>query len=425
MDLLREYAWRGMLQDATEGAAEAFAAGPITAYVGFDPSAASLHVGSLLPIMGLVHLQRAGHHPIAVVGGGTGLIGDPSGKTEERRLLTREEAAYNQQGIRAQLEHFLDFETARNPARMVNNLDWLEQLSMLDFLREVGKHFSVNGLLRKESVRRRLENEETGISYTEFSYSLLQAYDFLALHERFGCTAQLGGSDQWGNITAGIDLIRRVHGGRAHGVVFPLVTSASGVKFGKTEAGAVWLDAQLTSPFRFYQFWLNVDDRDATLYLKYFTLLDRSRIDELEAATRDQPHERAAQRALADDVTCRVHGEDGWGRARQATAVLFGGEIEGLGAAEIADVFSDVPSHDLPAGSLEGTGMLLVELLADTGLTASRGEARRAIEGGGIYLNNQRVTDVQRAVTLEETVEGRFLILRRGKKQYQLVRVTG
>ncbi len=420
--LLDEYRWRGMLHDATEGAEEAFSGDSLTAYIGFDPSAPSLHVGSLLPIMGLVHLQRAGHHPIAVVGGGTGLIGDPSGKAEERPLLSKEEVAANLEGIRAQLEHFLDFETSVNPARMVNNLEWLGEIPMVDFLRDVGKHFSVNQLLRKESVRRRLE-EEDGISYTEFSYLLLQAYDFLVLHDRYGCTVQMGGSDQWGNITAGIELIRRVRGRRAYGVVFPLVTSATGVKFGKTEAGTVWLSPERTSPFRFYQFWLNTDDKDVVPYLRFFTLLDRERIEELAWLVQTRPHERAAQRALAEDVTRRVHGEEGLARARQATEVLFGGAVEGLGAEEIADIFADVPSSEVPRRVLEGEGALLVELLADAGVTSSRGEARRAIQGGGIYLNNVRVADVERRVGVADAVEGRFLILRKGKKSYHLVRL--
>ena len=265
MNLIEEYRWRGMLHDATEGAEEALLDEPRSAYIGFDPTAKSLHVGSLMPIMGLVHLQRAGHSPVALLGGGTGLIGDPSGKTQERQLLTREQAAVNAVGIRDQLAHFLDFDARGNPARMENNLDWLDKLPMIDFLRDTGKHFSVNAMLKKESVRRRLEDDQQGITYTEFSYMLLQAYDFLALYDRCGCTVQLGGSDQWGNIVTGTDLIRRVRGGKAWGVVFPLVTGMGGVKFGKTEAGSVWLDPELTSPYRFYQFWLNTDDRDVMI----------------------------------------------------------------------------------------------------------------------------------------------------------------
>ena len=422
---LDEYNWRGMIQDLTEGACEAFSEGPRTAYIGFDPTASSLHVGSLLPIMGLVHLQRAGHSPIGVVGGGTGLIGDPSGKVQERQLLTKEQAAENIAGIRGQLEHFLDFQVSTNPARMVNNLEWLGELRMVDFLRDVGKHFSVNALLRKDSIRRRLGEEDGGISFTEFSYVLMQAYDFLVLLDRYGCTVQMGGSDQWGNITAGIDLIRRMRGERAFGVVFPLVTSATGVKFGKTEAGTVWLDPARTSPYRFFQFWLNADDQDAIPYLKFFTLLGKAEVAELESALAERPQERAAQRAVAEDVTRRVHGETGLSRAQQATQVLFGGAVEGLSGEEIADIFSDVPSSEFSRGTFEGEGMPILDLLAESGMALSKGDARRSIQGGGIYLNNIRVEDVERRVRLEDALEGRFLVFRKGKKNYHLAELLG
>ena len=424
MSLLEEYRWRGMLQDSTEGAEAALAEGPITGYIGFDPTAASLHVGSLMPIMGLVHLQRAGHHPLVLVGGGTGLIGDPSGRTEERQLLTREETAENIAAIRRQLEHFLDFDGATNPARTIDNLDWLGEIAMVDFLRDVGKHFSVNALLKKESVRRRVEDEETGISYTEFSYALLQAYDFVQLNERYGCTLQMGGSDQWGNITAGIDLVRRMRGERAYGITFPLMTGAGGHKFGKTEAGAVWLDPALTSPYRFYQFWMTVDDRDVIRYLRCFTLLDPEEISELESTHAERPQERAAHRALAEDVTGRVHGEDGLASAQRATEVLFGGEIAGLGAEEIADVFADVPSSEIARAGLDGDGAGVLDLFADAGVCKSRGEARRSIEGGGLSINNVRVEKVEAMVTIADAIEGKFLILRKGKKNYHMVRIA-
>lgn len=419
MNFLEDLAWRGLLHDASEGAAEALAGPqPVRGYIGFDPTASSLHVGSLVPIMGLVRLQRAGHQPVCVVGGGTGLIGDPSGKTTERALLSREDVEANLEGIRRQLEPFLD-------APMINNLDWLGEFRFLDFLRDVGRHFSVNVLLKKEAVRRRLESDEAGVSYTEFSYVLLQAYDFLELSRRHGVTLQMGGSDQWGNIVAGIDLIRRVTGGKAHGVTFPLVTTSSGVKFGKTEAGTIWLDPQRTSPFRFYQFWLNVEDADAGRYLRYFTLMGRDEIEAFDAAVAERPERREAQRALAEDVTRRVHGEGGLARARQATEVLFGGSLEGLGRDEIADIFADVPSSDVPRTALQGEGRPLVEILADAGVTPSRGEARRAIEGGGVYLNNVRVEEAGRALTTADAVEGEFVVLRKGKRQYHLVRVVG
>ena len=424
MSLLEEYRWRGTLQDSTEGAEAALAEGPVTAYIGFDPTAASLHVGNLMPIMGLVHLQRAGHHPIVVVGGGTGLIGDPSGKTEERQLLTRETAAENLASIRAQLEHFLDFDGSTNPARTVNNLDWLGEISMVDFLRDVGKHFSVNALLKKESVRRRVEHDETGISYTEFSYALLQAYDFVQLNERYGCTFQMGGSDQWGNITAGIDLVRRMRGEKAYGITYPLLTGAGGHKFGKTQAGAVWLDPELTSPYRFFQFWMTVDDRDVIRYLRYFTLLGSEEISELESTHEERPNERTAHRALAEDVTGRVHGKNGLASAQRATDVLFGGEIAGLGADAIADVFADVPSSEIALARLEGEGTGVLDLFADAGVCKSRGEARRSVEGGGLSINNVRVEEVGAIVTISDTIEGRFLILRKGKKNYHMVRIV-
>lgn len=422
---IEELHWRGMIYASTEGAAEHLSGGRRTAYIGFDPTAASLHVGSLLPIMGLVHFQRAGHTPIGLVGGGTGLIGDPSGKTAERQLLTKEQVAANAEGIRRQLEHFLDFEVKSNPARMANNLDWLGGLALVDFLRDVGKHFSVNQLMARESVKRRLENEETGISYTEFSYALLQSYDFLELYRREGCTLQMGGSDQWGNITAGTDLIRRMAGGKAYGLVYPLVTNASGTKFGKTEAGNVWLDPALTSPFRFYQFWINADDADVGRYLRFFSLRPREEIEGLEDAVKTAPQAREAQRALAEEVTRRLHGEDGLARARRATEVLFGGDMEGMAADEVADVFADVPSSTVPRAELEGEGMALVELLARSGVATSKGDARRAVEGGGIYLNNRRVADVAHSVRLADAVEGRFLVLRKGKKSYHLVALAG
>lgn len=425
MDLIEEYRWRGLLHDLTDGAAEALREGARTAYIGFDPTADSLHVGSLQTIMGLVHFQRAGNHPIALVGGGTGMVGDPSGRSEERQLLSPAQIEFNLAGIRKQLEHFLDFEVSANPARMVNNLEWLAQLGALEFLRDVGKHFSMNALLRKETVRRRLEDEEVGISYTEFSYSLLQAFDFVSLFDRYDCTFQMGGSDQWGNITAGIDLVRRTRGARAYGVVFPLLTQASGAKFGKSEAGTVWLDPARTSPFRFYQFWLNTDDRDAAQYLKSFTLMPRAEIESLAAETEARPAERAAQKALAADVTERVHGGAALTAAQRATAVLFGGSVDGLTANEIEEIFADVPSVELDRSALQGEGQGIVELLHGAGAASSRSEARRAVQAGGVYLNNQRVEGHERRVTTKDAVEDRFLVLRKGKKSYFLVKLLG
>lgn len=423
-DLIEEFRWRGLLQDLTDGAAEHLAAGPRTCYVGFDPTASSLHVGSLLPIMALVHAQRHGHHPIALVGGGTGLIGDPSGKTEERRLLSLESAAANAEAIRAQLQRFLDFGSRNNPARVRDNLDWLGEIRMVDFLRDTGKHFRVNEMLRKESVRRRLQSGDTGISYTEFSYLLLQAYDFLELHRREECTVQLGGSDQWGNITAGIDLIRRVTGVSAHGVVLPLLTTSTGAKLGKTETGTIWLDPTRTSPYRFYQYWINATDDDALRYLRLFTLLEQDEVVRVGEAARAEPAARHAQRAVAEDMTWRVHGEDGLARARLATRALFGGSLEGLTADEIADIFTDVPWSEVPLGELAGDGTSVVDLLVGARLAGSKSAARRAIEGGGIYVNGRCVEGVDARATAREAIEGRFLVLRKGKKNYALVRLT-
>lgn len=418
------YRSRGLLQDATEGAQEHFAEAPRTAYIGFDPTAPSLHLGNLVPIMGLVHAQRCGHTPIALVGGGTGLIGDPSGRTAERQLLTKESAAENAESIRAQLAHFLDFDAPSNAARMRNNLDWLADLSLIDVLRDVGKHFSLSQMLAKESVKRRMEAED-GISFTEFSYSLLQSFDFLELYRREGCTVQMGGSDQWGNITSGIDLVRRAHGGKAYGVVFPLITNASGTKFGKSDGASVWLDPELTSPFRFYQYWFNVEDADVIRYLKFFSLIDVEEIEGLEQAVAEAAHKREAQTALAEDVTQRLHGETGLDAARRATAALFSGDITGLGSTEIEDVFADVPSTTVAATTLSGSDTSIVDLLVLTEVASSRGDARRSVEGGGIYMNNVRVEDTARSVTMDDTIEGRFILLRKGKKSYHLVAVAG
>jgi tyrosyl-tRNA synthetase len=423
--LIEEFRWRGLLQDLSEGAEAHLAEAPRAVYIGFDPTASSLHVGTLLPIMALVHAQRHGHHPIPVVGGGTGLIGDPSGKTEERQLLTKELAAANAEGIRAQLERFLDFSSKKNPARMRNNLDWLGEVRMVDFLRDTGKHFRVNDMLRKESVRSRLEKDETGMSYTEFSYLLLQSYDFLELYRRERCTVQMGGSDQWGNITAGIDLIRRVTGESAHGVVLPLLTTSGGAKFGKTETGAVWLDERRTSPYRLYQYWINAADEDALRYLGMFTLLERTEVQRVTEAARAEPGARHAQRAVADDVTRRVHGESGLARARQASAALFGGELSGLSGDEIQDIFADVPSSELGRAELGGEGMPVVDLLVRAALAPSKSEARRAIEGGGIYVNGRRIEQVDARAAAREAIEGRFLVLRKGKKNYALVKLAG
>jgi tyrosyl-tRNA synthetase len=422
-NLLPELEWRGLVYDATEGLADVLAKERVTAYIGFDPTASSGHVGTLLTILGLARLQRLGHTPIAIVGGGTGMIGDPSGKSQERLLLSREDVDENVAGLRQQLAHFLDFDAVGNPARIVNNADWLASFDLLGFLRDTGKYFTVNYMLQKEAVNRRLESEE-GISYTEFSYLLLQARDFLEAFDRYGCTLQMGGSDQWGNITAGIDLIRKLRSQKTHGLVWPLLMTAAGTKFGKTEAGTIWLDPARTSPFKFYQFWLNTDDRDVIKYLKYFTFLERSEIDALEVATAKSPEKREAQRVLARDVTARVHGGDQVTRAEQASTVLFDEDIATLKADDVLAVFADVPSTEIPAEAFDAEGIGVVDLVARVQLAPSKAEARRLVQSGGVYVNNRRVADPQARLMRNQAIDGRLFVLRKGQKQNHLVRLT-
>ncbi len=423
MNLHAELEWRGLVSEITDGLHDAFERERVTAYIGFDPTASSLHAGSLLTVMGLARLQRFGHSPIAIVGGGTGMIGDPSGKSQERPLVSREQIDENVAGIRAQLERFLDFDAHPNPARIVNNADWLASFDLLGFLRDTGKYFTVNYMLQKESVSRRLESED-GISYTEFSYLLLQARDYLELFDRYHCTLQMGGSDQWGNITAGIELIRKLRGKKAHGLVWPLMTTATGGKFGKTEAGTIWLDPARTSPYRFYQFWLNTDDRDVVKYLKYFTWLDRPAIADLETAVAEAPHTRAAQRTLAREVTRAVHGETELARAEKASAVLFGGSLAEASLDEILMVFDDVPSIEVPRQSLEA-GMGLTELVVASGLASSKGEAARLVKQGGLYINDARAGDERGKVTLADALAAQVIVLRKGARERRLVRVGG
>jgi tyrosyl-tRNA synthetase len=421
--LFDEFAWRGLVQERTDAVADALAKERLTAYIGFDPTASSLHVGSLLTVMCLARLQRFGHTPIALVGGATGMIGDPSGKSQERVLQSLDRIAENVVGIRAQLERFLDFDAPTNAARMVNNAEWLAPIDLLTFLREVGKHFTVNFMLQKESVSRRLETDE-GISYTEFSYLLLQAYDYLHLFDRMDCRLQMGGSDQWGNITAGIDLIRKLRAVRVHGLVWPLMKTASGVKFGKTEAGTVWLDPQRTSPFRFYQFWVNTDDRDVVPYLKSFTFLDAGAIAALEEVARSAPERREAQRVLAREVTTLVHGAEQTSRAAHASGLLFREEISELTADEVLAVFDDVPSTQLSAAELGPDGIGIVDLLVLARAAPSKSEARRLVQGGGVYVNNRRAADPQGRLGRDQAIGGQVFLLRKGQKQQFLVRLT-
>ena len=421
MSVFEELQWRGMYSDATDGAKDALATGKVTAYIGFDPTASSLHVGNLLTVMGLARLQRFGHTPIALVGGGTGMIGDPSGKSQERNLLSADQVSLNVAGVRAQLERFLDFSAAPNAARIVNNADWLGAIDILTFLRDVGKHFSIGYMLQKESVSRRLESED-GISYTEFSYLILQSYDFLHLFDREGCTLQMGGSDQWGNITAGTDLIRKVRGKKAHGLVWPLLKTSSGTKFGKTEAGTVWLDPGRTSPFSFYQFWLNTDDRDVISHLKLFTWLDREAIAVLEETVTARPEAREAQRTLAREVTSMVHGAEALARAERGAAVLYGGPLADASVEDVLMVFADVPAVTMPRGAFEA-GIAATELAVAAGVAASKGEAARLIKQGGLAVNDQRLTDERGVITLAHAFGGQLYVIRKGRRQTHVVRI--
>jgi tyrosyl-tRNA synthetase len=420
-----ELKWRGLVYDCIEGVDDLLAREKVTIYNGFDATADSLHVGHMVPLIALARLQRFGHHPIALAGGGTSMIGDPSGKTTERQLLSREQIESNVESIKVQLAQFLDFEVKSNPARVMNNASWLMSLPLIDFLRDTGKYFTVNYMIAKDSVKNRIEREE-GISFTEFSYMLLQSYDFLYLNEQEGCKLQTGGSDQWGNITAGVELIRKVRGGgSAYGLVYPLITKSDGTKFGKTETGTVWLSASRTSPYRFYQFWLNADDRDVVNYMKFFTFLAQERITELAAQVAEKPEAREAQRVLAREMTGMVHGPTALQRAEQASQALFGGDITGLSGTDIQDIFAEVPSSEQARASFAGEGQGIVDLLVNSGFLKSKGEARRAIQEGGIYLNNRRVSDVAQAASTADLIDGHFLVLRRGKKNYHLIKVMG
>ncbi len=418
-----ELAWRELLFQHTDGLAAALRAGPVTGYCGFDPTASSLHVGNLIPVMGLVHLQRAGHRPIALVGGGTGMIGDPSGKSSERTLQSLETIAENGRAIRAQLERFLDFE-GPHAAKLLNNVEWLAPLSLLEFLRDTGKHFSVNVMLAKDSVKSRLES---GISFTEFSYMLLQAYDFLELHRREGVTLQIGGSDQWGNITAGTDLIRRVTGHEAHALTFPLITNANGTKFGKSEAGAVWLDADRTSPYQFYQFWMSADDRDVSRFLRFFTLLDLPSIEALDSAARTQPEKREAQRALAMDVTTRVHGATAARVAKEVSALLFEkGDPTLLSIDALEALRAEIPFamyESAGENDVATEGVDVYAALTTLGLAGSRGAAKRLLEQGGISINGAKLGATDRIIHDERLLVGRFLLLRKGARDYGLLQV--
>ena len=417
-----ELRWRGMLQDSTPGVEEHLAKGPQRGYIGFDPTADSLHVGNLVQIMFLTHFQRSGHRAVALVGGATGMVGDPSGKKSERNLLDEEALRHNEACIKAQLQRFLDFEHPTNPAQLVNNYDWFKDMGFLHFIREVGKHITVNYMMAKDSVKNRLE---TGISFTEFSYQLVQGYDYVHLNRTLGCTLQMGGSDQWGNITTGTELIRRMGGGEAYAVTTPLLTKADGTKFGKSEGGNIWLDAQRTSPYKFYQFWLNASDDDTPRFVRIFSTRGQAELDALITDHAVAPHKRNLQKELAAEITRRVHGEQELTGAIAASEVLFGNSADGLSgltAQQWEDVFEGVPQADVARSALD-SGTSIIDLLTDhTGFLPSKGEAKRALKEGSISVNKVKV-DEQRTVSTADRLGGRFILLQRGKKNYFLVKV--
>ena len=425
MSIFEELQWRGLVADCTDPVdlPKRLEAGAIVLYAGFDPTADSLHVGSLVPLLALRRFQLRGHHPIAVAGGATGLVGDPSGRDTERQLLNKETLDRNIAGIKEQLRKLLDFERAGNPARLVDNAEWTAPVGFLDFLRDIGKHFSVNQMMSKESVRARMEDRESGLSYTEFSYMLLQAFDFFHLHQAFQCELQIGGSDQWGNITAGMELTRKKSGGRVFGLTLPLILNTDGTKFGKSAAGAVWLDARKTSVYRFYQFWIRTDDRDVERYLKLFTFLEREEIESLSASHQARPEARVAHKALAAAMTDLIHGPAATAEAMRASEILFGGGLEGIAESTFNEIVGEVPTRELERSKLEGAGAPLTEVMAAAGLSASKGQARKDIEGGGVYVNNIRESNPQRHLLASDLLFDKHLLLRKGKRNYTVMSV--
>jgi tyrosyl-tRNA synthetase len=422
--LFEDLKWRGLVHQVTD--AEFLPGwldgGSRIVYAGFDPTADSLHVGSLLPLLMLRRFQKAGHRPIALVGGATGMIGDPSGKSAERNLLSVELLKHNVDCLGEQMSQFLDLSDGK--AKLLNNFDWMGKFSYLEFLRDVGKHFPVNVMLAKDSVRSRIERDDAGISYTEFSYMLLQAYDFVHLSDEHGCELQIGGSDQWGNITAGIDLGRRMRGRQLYGMTNPLLLKSDGTKMGKTEKGAIYLSAARTTPYHFFQYWINVADADAGTCLRFLTELPREEIKALDASRNEAPHKKESQRRLAETLTQMVHGDTGLASAQKATDVFFGREITPeMAPDELLDVFADVPSKTIAKSSLEGDGMTLLSALCDVKLANSQGEARRSVEQGGVYVNNQRQSDVKARLTTKSLIGGQIIVLRRGKKDYGILRL--
>jgi tyrosyl-tRNA synthetase len=419
MNIFEELEWRGLVADCTDAPAlRKRLEQSITLYAGFDPTSDSLHVGNLVPLLALRRFQQHGHHPIVVAGGATGLVGDPSGKAAERQLLTRELLGANIAAVKEQLRRWLDFDCKTNPARLMDNADWTAPVSFLDFLRETGKHFSVNQMIAKESVRARMDDRESGISYTEFSYMLLQAFDFCHLRKVCRCELQIGGSDQWGNITAGMELTRKKLGEHVFGLTLPLILNSDGTKFGKTAAGAVWVDPRKTSVYRFYQFWIRADDRDVVRYLNLFTFLSKDEIAALAAEHQARPEARAAHKALARAMTDLIHGQSATAEAVRASEILFGGGLDGIAESTFNEIVGEVPTRDLERGKLEGAGAPLAEALVLSGLCPSKGQARKDVEGGGVYVNNVRATNFQRNLTAADLLFGRHLLLRKGKRNY-------
>lgn len=424
MSFVQELRWRGMLHDITPGAEDLLEEGCAVGYLGIDPTADSLHIGHLASIMMLTHFQRHGHKPIALVGGATGMIGDPSGRSEERNLLSEEELERNKKGLREQLKNFLDFEKADNPAELLDNYDWFKEMSFLGFIRDVGKHLTVNYMMSKDSVQKRLD---AGMSFTEFSYQLAQGYDFLHLYQEKGCRFQMGGSDQWGNITTGTELIRRKEDGEAHAVTSPLITRADGGKFGKTEKGTVWLDPARTSPYEFYQFWLNVSDEDAPRFLRIFTLKEQEEIEKLEKEHAEAPHQRIMQQELAKDVTTRVHSLEEYEKAVNASKILFGKstkeDLASLSFEQAKEIFEGVPHTEISKEELE-QGIGITDFLSDrTGFLNSKGEAKRALKEGSIKINKEKVDGQDRVIDTEDLIDGTYILGQKGKKNYFLVTV--
>jgi tyrosyl-tRNA synthetase len=424
MTLIQELRWRGMIQDIMPGTEELFEKEQVSGYIGFDPTSDSLHIGSLVPILLLVHLQKAGHKPYALVGGATGMVGDPSGKSEERNLLSEETLAHNIAGVQKQLAHFLNFDgTQSNAAEMVNNYDWFKDFNFLSFIREVGKHITVNYMMAKDSVKKRIEGD-TGMSFTEFTYQLIQGYDFYWLYKNKNCKVQMGGSDQWGNITTGTELIRRKMGGEAFAFTCPLIKKADGGKFGKTEKGNIWLDASKTSPYQFYQFWLNASDEDATTWIKIFTLLEPVQIDTLIAEHAVAPQQRILQKALAAELTKFVHSEADLKFAIEATEILFGNAttevLQLLNETQLLQVMEGVPKVTIALSTLK-EGFDLINLLVDTAIFPSKGEARKMWQGGGLGLNKEKISPETTQLTAANLLQGKYLLIQKGKKNYYLV----